>query len=175
MDQDHFKNKYQEHWARSTEKEKQIAQLIASHTGKQLTPRGLGAESTEMLSGNAASHGHTKGDADYTVENTEFLVEVTGPFAKTVRDRDPLWIRPDKITAARAKYPGQTTIVFHKNEGTGLIRTVVLDEIFFAALDANNFPIVHPSIKGQRETYHEIAANHQVVTSLEHGLELIKR
>ena len=164
-DPDFWKQQYQHAWAKASEREKTIKARILNESGKQVELVGLGAGSTDFLSGTAASQGYQKGDADLYVVGTNIFLEVTGPQSKVVRLEDPLWVRPDKVTSARTHLPSHETWVVHWLERDGSLRVIPLNEAFFDLLDRNVFSIVHPVIRGVRETYLAIPASHFCVKS----------
>lgn len=162
-DADFWKQQYQHAWEKASKREQTVKAKILNEAGKQVEFVGLGAGSTDFLSGTAASQGYQKGDADLYIVGTNIFLEVTGPQSKAVRLEDPLWIRPDKVRNARAHFPGHKTWVVHWLERDGTLRVIPLDEMFFDLLDKNVFSIVNPLIRGVRETYLAIPASHPCV------------
>ncbi|MCC5828950.1 MAG: hypothetical protein JJU36_05835 [Phycisphaeraceae bacterium] len=174
-DYDYWKKQYQDSWGKSSERETEIAAQLSQATGREIRTVGLGAGSAEFLTGSAAQQGHTKGDADLNVVGTNIYLEVTGPLVTSVVESAPLWIRPDKVQNARQKAPAQETWVVHHLPRNGLVRVVHLSGEFFAALDAGEFPIVTPRIRGVTERYHEIAAGHRCVKAYDALIERLRR
>ncbi len=164
-DPDFWKHQYQHAWAKASQREKTIKARIFNESGEQVEFVGLGAGSAAFLSGTAASQGYQKGDADLYVVGTNIFLEVTGPQSRSVRLEDPLWIRPDKVTNARTHFPGRETWVVHWLERDGTLRVIPLDQAFFDLIDQNAFQIVHPVIRGTRETYFAVPASHPCVKS----------
>ncbi len=131
-----------------------------------MLPWGLGAATSDFLSGTAASHEHERGGPDLWVVETNVFLEVTGPQTKAVSPAEPLWVRPDKLEHART-HPEQDICVIHWLERDGTLRVIHLDQRFFGYLDRGEFPIVHPRLKGELESYCEIPANHPCVREWE--------
>lgn len=161
-DFDFWKKKYQASWGQSSKREAEIAAKISQETGKEIDSFGLGAGSAELLSGSAAQQGHKKGDPDFKVVGTNIFLEITGPLVDFIDERDPLWVRPDKIQNAKKNADHETWVVHHLSKN-GLIRVLPLDEDFWRALADGDFPIVTPRIRGVKESYHEIPAAHRCV------------
>ena len=63
-DPNFWKHQYEQTWAKAGKKEEGIAKLIEAETGHEVELAGMGAGSTEFLSGTAASRGFRKGEAD---------------------------------------------------------------------------------------------------------------
>lgn len=162
-DADFWKRRYQQLWQSSSRKEALVARLIHELTGFCVREAGLGAGSTDFLSGSAESHGHDRGDADLEVLETNVWIEVTGPISKNVTADAPLWIRPDKIQNARAHMPSRKTVVVHQLALDGLLRVVSLNDYFYECLDRGEFATVRPKIRGTQETYISIDSSHRVV------------
>lgn len=174
-DFDYWKRQYQQSWGQSAEREAGIAAQLSQATGKEIQPVGLGAGSAEFLPGSAAQQGHTKGDADLNVVGTNIYLEVTGPLVNSVVEGNALWIRPDKVQNAKQKTPALETWVVHHLPRNELIRVVPLNKQFFRALEAGEFPIVAPRIRGVTERYHEIPARHACVQPYDTLVERLKR
>jgi len=172
MDTDHWKNLYQGLWQSTGEREKAVAQTIEQLTEHSVKIVGFGAGSDAFLSGSAASHGHVKGDADMTVEGTNISLEVTGPNI-SVDITAPLWVRPDKITNAKANFPKKDTWVIHciKRE---TIRVIHLDAKFFAKFEEGQYDVVNPRIRGAVETYVAIPHDDSSVEDFEVLINHIK-
>ena len=154
-----WKDQYKQQWAASNKREQAVADRLLRDAGVATDYVGFGAGTTEYLSGTAAQHGKEKGGADLKARDRELYFEVTGSH-KPIAASQPIWIRPDKITAARAHYPKQLVCVVHCSFDNSLMRVIPLDQKFFAALDAGEFKIVTPYIRGNVERYYEISANH---------------
>ena len=162
-DFNYWKNQYKDTWGQSSQRESAIAQYLEEATGRTIKPVGLGAGSTDFLSGSAADHGHAKGDADLVVVGTTLYLEVTGPLVPFVDIRADLWVRPDKVENARRNRGSHETWVVHHLPKNNLIRVVHFDDQFWQALDAGEFPIVTHRIRGVQERYRAIPATHSCV------------
>lgn len=173
MDSNFWKDRYKDSWDKAAQKEKMVIQLIESKTGKKVELYGLGAGSTEYLSGSASDNNSTKGDADLYIKEADTFIEVTGPNIK-VNKSDALWIRPDKIENALAKIKngiGKGHFVIHvieiKDSSETLIRVVPI------TAELNNFPIIEPRIRGTVERYREIPATYGKLMSFDDFLKTL--
>jgi hypothetical protein len=171
---DYWKNKYEHTWDPASRREKKIAELIQQKTGSEVVLTGLGAGSTEFLSGNASSHGYEKGAPDLHVVGTNIYLEVTGPLSNKVGRDAPLWIRPDKVENARKHYPEHETWLVHCLAKDFTLRVINLNSNFFNQLDKGRFKVIHPWIRGTEETYLAIPASHSYVQSWETLLEKLR-
>lgn len=175
-DFDYWKKQYQATWAASSSREAAVAASIEAATGLKVVPVGLGAGSSEFLSGPAAARGLEKGDADLAVKDTSIRLEVTGPLVASVDRSQPLWVRPDKLANARRNATHEVWIIHHLPKDN-LLRVIPLDARFWQSLDAGEFPTVTPTIRGVLERYHSIPAAHACVrpfTDLIARLKLIR-
>jgi hypothetical protein len=173
-DPNFWKDQYKDSWAKADKRERHIIETIKEETGHVAVCVGLGAGSTDFLSGSAASRGLEKGAADLQLEGSNIFLEVTGPQTKTVKLDAPLWVRPDKIANARKNFPDHETWIIHWLELDGTLRVIKMDQAFFLALDNNEFPLVHPYIRGTQETYHQIATAHACVKEFKVLIDRIK-
>lgn len=174
-DVNYWKDAYADTWRDSSSREDAVKKMIEKETGKKVEEIGLGAGSEEYLAGSAASQGHERGGSDLGVVGTNINVEVTGPLVDYIKEEEPLWVRPDKIDSARSHHPERDTWVVHCLGMTGKIRVIRLDDEFFERLDAGDFPIVNPRIRGRVETYREIQANHACVRDLKDMFDTINQ
>lgn len=162
-DPDFWKKRYRPGWEASDRREREIIRRIKDEAGKVAVPVGLGAGSTEFLSGTAESQGYEKGGADLHVAETNVYLEVTGPQTDRVGHAEPLWVRPDKAKNAFDHRKDHETWVVHWLEKDGTLRVIHMDNGFFANIRNRVFPIVDRTIRGARERYVEIPANHGCV------------
>ena len=100
MDENYWKDAYQDTWDESSKREKRLKVYLERLTGMKCEESGLGAGSSQYISGSAARNGYQKGDADFLIQGTSIYIEVTGPLVKTVQPTAPLWFRPDKLNNA---------------------------------------------------------------------------
>lgn len=159
-----WKAKYASAWQASAEREGRLSRALAAALGVELRPCGIGAGRTDRVEGYARDHGSRRGGADYQTPCGRLLVEVTGP-NRPVRLDAPLWVRPDKLDAAEAALAaGQVTVILHETpraEASPVVRMLLLDA---AALERRSeWPVVHPSFRGSRETFAEISASDPTV------------
>ena len=112
-DENYWKSRYSNTWNAASKREAYIASLIEQKTGKKVQLTGLGAGSTEFISGSAARHGQEKGAPDLNIVGTNIYIEVTGPQSNYVKSHAPLWVRPDKVAHAEKNLSNQKTWVVH--------------------------------------------------------------
>lgn len=174
MDKDFWKDRYKDSWDKAAQKEKMIIEKIEYETGKKVNLYGLGAGSTEFLSGSASDHNSTKGDADLYIQDSDFFIEVTGPNIK-VNSSDALWVRPDKIHNALTKMEhgiGKGHFIIHiierKDNSQIMIRVIPISP------ELMNFPTINPRIRGTVETYKEIPATYGKIMPFDDFLALIR-
>jgi hypothetical protein len=170
VDKNFWKDRYKDSWDKAAQKEKMIIEQIESRTGKTVELVGLGAGTTNYLSGSAADHNSVKGDADLYIKDADTFIEVTGPNIR-VNPSDALWIRPDKIQNALTKIGngvGKGHFVIHvierKDTGQNLIRVIPISS------ELNRFPTINPRIRGTIETYKEVPANYNRIISFDEFL-----
>ena len=173
-DFDYWKKQYKDTWRQSSQRETIIAEYLAQVSGTKISPVGLGAGSADFLSGSASAHGHAKGDADLVVVGTNIYLEVTGPLVQSVDHHQDLWVRPDKVANAKQCSNSHETWVVHHLPKDDLIRVLPLDNGFWQALEAGDFPIVTPRIRGAQERYHAIPAPHRCVKDCSVLVERLK-
>ncbi len=128
-DADYWKKLYRQAWDKSDRREREIIRRINEETGKVAIPVGLGAGSTEFLSGTAASRGYERGGADLHVAGTNVYLEVTGPQSAYVGHDAPLWVRPDKAKNAFDHPHEHETWVVHWLEKDGTLRVMDLPRL----------------------------------------------
>ena len=172
-DKNYWKDAYRESWDASSTKEKSIKKLIEDNTGLQVIEIGLGAGTTEYISGSASDNKLTKGDADLYIPEKDCYIEVTGPNIPLAFNQ-PLWLRPDKVQNTKNKIgegKGKIHVVFHvlTEKGTNnlIIRVILLNDLFFQCQANNEFPIVNPIIRGRLEKYLELPPEHALILSPE--------
>jgi hypothetical protein len=161
MDKHYWKNAYKDFWEVAASKENKIKNIIENETGFKVLEIGLGAGSTEFVSGNASDNKLTKGDADLYVNEKECFVEVTGPNIKMDFNR-PLWVRPDKLRNAYNKI----------QKGEGKLHVIV--HVLIQLITKKSFNKVTPFIRGREETYYELPPEHETIISLEDFISKLK-
>lgn len=165
-DKNFWKNEYQEIWASSSAREIQVAQIIEAETKSKLIKNGLGAESTEFISGSASDNGYLKGDADYSVKGTNIFIEVTGPLVKSVTRDQPLWFRPDMISNAIQNIKIHDTWLVHHLPQNNELRTIHVDTAFIQAYRDGQFNIRQLTIRGNQERFVEFLSNSKFVSPI---------
>lgn len=167
MDKNFWKDRYKDSWDKAAQKEKMVVELIESRSGKTVEIVGLGAGTSDYLSGSAADNNSVKGDADLFIKEANIFIEVTGPNIK-VNVSDALWIRPDKIQNALTKMEkgiGTAHYVIHviesKIDGQTIIRVIPITNRL------NIFPVINPRIRGTVETYREIPSNYEGIITFD--------
>lgn len=168
MDKDYWKKAYQDMWEDSSKREIALARWIERLTGRRVEIIGLGAGTSEFISGSAEEHGHDKGDADLHIIDTNLYVEVTGPLTSKVPASDPLWFRPDKFNnAVKHARLGHDTFFAHHCPAENLWRVIHIDQPLIDRLLRHEFPVIHPRIRGRVEDYVEVPAKDSCVQPLE--------
>lgn len=172
---DYWKERYRDQWERSGQRERMVAERITKETGYAIDYCGLGAGSTDFISGSAPSNGHQTGAADLQVVGTDIFIEVTGPGNAWLEEHLPLWVRPDKIRNAYLNRNVHTTYVVHCIEGPKLMRVIPLDATLFEALRLRKVAIIHPIIRGVEERYFALPAHSPFVHPWERLIEDLGR
>lgn len=175
---DRWKNSYRDSWDTSAKKEAFVKKLIEDTVGVKMVKNGFGAGSSKLIKGYAKDNGYDKGGADWYIPKLDAYVEVTGPNV-TMPDDAPLWVRPDKLENTDGKLKagiGAAHFIVHVQNGQRLVRSIVLDRRFLdRVFVAKVFPIVTPTIRGNKETYYAIPANdYAVVTTIDLIIELLR-
>lgn len=170
---DYWKRAYQDKWPSANQREREVAARITLETNLILIRNGLGAESTEFLSGNASTRGYEKGEPDYRVEDNNIYIEVTGSLSPETSENAPLWIRPDKIENAKSHIEDHETWVVHCLTN-GLWRVILLDKSFHDGVSSGKYPLRDVDIRGRKETYRSIRSNADVVKPFSALIERLK-
>ena len=169
MDNNYWKNAYQNTWDQSSERENFMVNWIKENTGLTAEVIGLGAGTNEFIDGSATQNGYEKGDADLHIVDSNIYIEVTGPLTKSVSVHSALWFRPDKFqNAIRNRMNGHDTFFAHHCPSADLWRIIHIDDILVKRYQRGDFRIVNPWIRGRRETYVEIPSNDICIESLDY-------
>lgn len=176
----YWKDQYRQFWDAASVKEKAFKAIIENETGTELEPFGLGATSSDYLSGNAAMYGKEKGAPDFKIKGCNIFIEITGPFLNTVRPESGLWIRPDKLDYAERHMDDADeffALYFPSITDWVIVRT---DRVFFErkmwmAQRGNGYKILNPLIRGVRETYVEIPYSDPAVHDLQYLIDYINQ
>lgn len=158
-DWDHYKHAYSGEWSAGNRRERLVADVL-ERVGRSVQVDGLGAGSTEFLSGRASAHGHGKADPDLFVVETDTYVEVTGTNVGWVRPDNAVRVRPDKFEAALATQEADHWIV-HVLDGPALLRCIELTEQ--TCLEFRDQGESIDTRHDRNETYVEIDPDHDCV------------
>lgn len=173
MDENYWKEAYKDTWNQSSERENRLKAYIEKLTGKTLSDNGLGAGTSDYISGSAARNGYQKGDADLFVNGTNIYIEITGPLVPTVKSTAPLWFRPDKINNAVKNY-NHDVFFAHHCMAEDLWRIIHVDDEFKQRFRNYEFEVVTPVIRGRKERYVEIQVTDRCIKKLDYLIEYIK-
>lgn len=174
MDENYWKDAYKDTWDASSKREKRLMAYLENLTGMKCKESGLGAGSSQYISGSASRNGYQKGDADFVVKGTDIYVEVTGPLVNTVPPTAPLWFRPDKLNNA-IKNSSHDVFLAHHCMAADLWRVIHVDQEFKQRFQSYQFRVVTPCIRGRRERYVEIETNDRCVQDLSYLVEYLKK
>lgn len=174
MNENYWKDAYQNTWEESSKREKRLMTYIEKLTGMRCRESGLGAGVSEYIPGSAERNGYQKGDADFVIEGTNIYVEVTGPLAKSVQPSAPLWFRSDKLENA-INNSDHDVFLAHHCMSADLWRVIHVDQNFKQRFRSCQFKCVTPCIRGRREKYVEIEASDPCVRELDYLVAYLKR
>lgn len=174
MDENYWKDAYQDTWDESSKREKRLKVYLERLTGMKCEESGLGAGSSQYISGSAARNGYQKGDADFLIQGTSIYIEVTGPLVKTVQPTAPLWFRTDKLNNA-IKNRDHDVFLAHHCMSVDLWRVIHIDQEFKQRFRNYEFKVVTPYIRGRRERYVEIETNDRCIRNLDYLVAYINR
>ncbi len=174
MDENYWKDAYQQTWDVSSAREKRLMEYIEKTTKKQVSENGLGAGSSQYISGSAQRNGYQKGDADLAVLGTNIFIEVTGPLVKSVKPTEPLWFRPDKIYNA-IKNANHDVFFAHHCMSADLWRIIHVDDEFKQRFRNDEFQVKCHNIRGREEQYVEINVGDRCVRDLSYLINYIKK
>lgn len=173
MDENYWKDAYRNTWDASSQREKNLMRYLERMAGVQCIESGLGAGSSQYISGSAARNGYQKGDADFSIKDTNIYIEVTGPLVKSVKPSDPLWFRPDKLENA-IRNREHDVFLAHHCMSADLWRIIHIDEEFKRRFNTGEFRVVTPFIRGRRERYAEIEADDRCLCDLNYLVTYLK-
>lgn len=174
MNENYWKDAYQNTWDESSKREKRLMAYLEKLTEMKCAESGLGAGSSMYISGSAARNGYQKGDADFLVQGTNVYIEVTGPLVTTVQPTDPLWFRPDKLNNA-IKNSNHDVFLVHHCMSVDLWRVIHVDQEFKQRFREYQFKVVTPYIRGRRERYVEIEINDRCIRNLDYLVAYLKK
>lgn len=175
MSENYWKDAYKDKWEASSAREHRLMAYIQECTGKEVKPYGLGAGSTQYISGSAEQNGYQKGDADLYIEDMNIFIEVTGPLSNKVDASQPLWFRPDKLNNAAINInKGHDTFLAHHCTAADLWRVIHVDADFVNRYRAEGFSVVDRVINGREEKYVEIETKDTCIRNLEYLIDYIR-
>ena len=145
MDKEYWKKRYQDKWKDGNHRERIIKTLLESW-GYKVNAFGFEALSDDY---NPDSPDE-KGKPDFFIEinGSKLFFEVTGTNIKTVTPDKNIWLRPDKISFV--KKHKLKAYCAHVLDHLDIIRFINMNE-----LEDNT--LIHPTIRGTKETYYEIS------------------
>lgn len=147
MDREYWKKRYKDTWEAGNQRENMVKKILESW-GFKVHTFGFEALSTEY---NPESPDE-KGKPDFYIEKNDerIFFEVTGTSVKNVTSEDMIWLRPDKVEFVN-KHRLRAFCV-HVLDYYRIVRFIDMANIM-------NKKIIHPIIRGTRETYYEIDPN----------------
>lgn len=166
-DWDHYKKAYSGVWGAGNCRERLVADIL-ERLGLDIEMEGLGAGSTEFISGRAEEHGKKKADPDIFVPAMETYVEVTGTNIGWVRPENDIRVRPDKFENALAD-PDADHWVVHVLDGPAILRCIELTEATCKEFVGEGKSI--DTRHDDDETYVEIDAEHECTESITNLME----
>lgn len=174
MNENYWKDAYQNTWDVSSQREKRLKMYLEKMTGMQCIESGLGAGSSQYISGSAERNGYQKGDADFWIEGTNIFIEVTGPLVKSVKPTDPLWFRPDKLNNA-IRNSDHDVFLVHHCMSVDLWRVIHVDQEFRQRFRNYQFRVVTRCIRDRQERYVEIETDDRCVHGLNYLVVYLKK
>lgn len=172
MGENYWKDAYKDTWAESSKREKRLMRYLENQTGMKCAESGLGAGTSQYISGSAVRNGYQKGDADFLIQGTNVYIEVTGPLVATVPPTAPLWFRPDKLNNA-IKNREHDVFLVHHCISSDLWRVIHIDQEFKQRFSGGQFKVVTPYIRGRRERYVEIESNDKCIRNLDYLVDYL--
>jgi hypothetical protein len=171
-DENYWKDRYKDFWDEAAKKEENVKKFIEKKCDCECEYVGLGAGTTQYLSGSAKSQGFKKGGSDLHVKGTNISIEVTGPNTDGVGEDAALWIRPDKVQNAIADSKNDHWVV-HVLKKNVHMRTIHMNKDFKKAY--TEFEIITPTIRYSEEKYVEIPADSEFVDEIDTLINTIKK
>ena len=159
-DPNFWKDAYQDKWDVSSEREETVKRMIVEQ-GFEVKSIGFGACSEDYLSGKPEKYGYKKADPDLLVKDTNTHLEVTGTDVESVKRSDDIWVRPDKVRKIIKNQEMDLWIV-HSIDHENLLRCIHMTEETAKELDTED-RIVHPYIRGNKETYISISPDEDYI------------
>jgi len=147
VNKEFWKERYKDKWEDGNRREKMAVDLFEKF-GIKLEPYGFEALSKEYNKNSPEERGKPDFYADIHGEKIYF--EVTGTDSPKTKEKDDLWVRPDK--AEYVKKHKIKAYCVHILDKLGIIRFVKMDIV-------SESPIKEIPIRGTIETFHTIKAD----------------
>ena len=148
IDKEFWKKKYGHSWKNAKRRVEKVIEALESE-GIDVEESGFLARSTEY----SKKSPKERGAPDLKVSSVEVYIEVTGP-DKAISATNDLWIRWDKFIYAE-NHPEKEIWVIHILESEDdLMKALKLGRGV-----KERYSLIHPLIRGTRETYRSIPAN----------------
>ena len=147
MDKEFWKRRYQGIWKAGNKREELFQKNLE---GWGYAAKSFGFETLSKDYNPEAPE--EKGKPDFYIDyfDKKIYFEVTGTDSPKTSEDDPIWLRPDKVEYAEKH--GLITYCVHILTAKNLIRFLDMARI-------NTKNIIHPVIRGTRETYIEVQAS----------------
>jgi len=144
LDKEYWKKRYKDKWEEGNRREEIVKTLLESW-GFEVVNFGFEALSTQY---NPDSPDE-KGKPDFFIEydKNRIFFEVTGTSVGSVTPEAQIWLRPDKVEYVK-KHEVKAYCI-HVLDKYELIRFIDMHKII-------GMKLIHPTIRGTRETYYEI-------------------
>lgn len=172
-DENHWKKRYGKDWAKASCRELRFKSLAEEATGCTLLFNGLGAGTTEFISGSAAKNGYEKGAPDLKVDGCNTFIEVTGPLVNSVKPNEDLWFRPDKIDHA-IKAAHEDVFLVHHCPSADLWRVIHVDVTFIDNYKRGEYPVEQHKTEKGTERFAAVSAKDEHVRPIEELYRYIK-
>lgn len=144
MDKEFWKKRYKGIWKSGNKREDLFQKTIESWG---YTVKNFGFETlSEDYNPNSPEE---KGKPDFYIEHKDKRIyfEVTGTDSPRTSEHDPIWLRPDKVEYVKKHH--MIAFCVHILTAKNLIRFLDMNKI-------NERNIIHPTIRGTKETYIEV-------------------
>ena len=160
----HYKEAFKGTWELSAQKEAFVKRNIEYHARVKVIESGFGAGSSTYIKGSSGSHGHEKAAPDFTIENTNIVIEVTGPL-QAIRMEKDLFVNISKIKYAWT-HPELEYWIAHSNglvtkrTGVRMIRVVTA---FQTGIEDGTIVQEHFTSRGVLQMFYAIPPTHPTV------------
>lgn len=158
-DWNHYKKAYSGEWDAGNRREALVTDVL-ERLGLNPQMEGLGAGSSEFISGPAEEHGKNKADPDIFLPDQDIYIEVTGTNVGWVRPDRDIYVRPDKFENALSDSSAEHWIV-HVLDGPALLRCLKLTDKTCKEFVGKGKSI--DTRHDDNETYVEIDPDHECI------------